>query len=166
MAYKSETFVFETVPKSVEELSSLKEAALETPFQAAALTVLALCRYCEDEKKGIEMLNFLKGPEDLSVNDMNFIRERLKDKKYLPNSYFEGATVENNYTPTEPLTITISENPYSYAEEGYAKLFIQSSGADQARPIQLRQKGKEQWFLWEQFLLASIRIPKEEDPWA
>jgi len=166
MAYKSESFIFEVLPKNVAELVALKEATLETPFQAAVLTVLSFCHYCENEEEGIEMLNFLKGPTPLSVADTNFIHERLKDKKYLPYSYFKGATVENNYTPTEPFTITISEDRYSYAEDGYAKLLIQSSGADQARPIQLRQKGKEQWFLWEQFLLSSIRIPKEEDPWA
>jgi len=166
MAYKSESFVFEVLPKSVEELTALEEAKLETPFQAAALTILSLCHYCENEEEGIKMLNFLKGPTPLSVTDLNFIHERLRDKEYLPYSYLEGASVENNYTPTKPYTITISEDIYSYAEEGYAKLLIQSSGADQPRPIQLRQKGKGQWFLWEQFLLASIRIPKEDDPWA
>ena len=163
---KSEKMNFSSVPKNVIELSALPEATLSTPFQAAALTVLALCRYCEDSQAGIEMLNFLKGPQPLSEYEKQFLHDRMRGKSYLPYSYFSGASVQNNYTPTKPLTIEISEDPYSYAEEGYAKLLIKSAGADQPRPMKLRRKGADKWFLWEQFLLSDIRQPLEEDPWA
>ena len=163
---KSETFVFASIPTNLDELSSLPEAAMNNPFQAAALTVLALCRYCEDTQMGIEMINFLKGPQPLSAYEIQFLRERLSGKKYVAYSYFMGTTPENNYTPANPLTITISEDPYSYAEDGYAKLVIRSSGADSPRPIKLRRKGQDQWFLWEQFLLSDIRQPIAADPWA
>ena len=162
----SETFVFNGIPQNTAELSTLPEAALQTPFQAAALTVLALCRYCEDAQAGIDMLNFLKGPQPLSEYEKQFLRERLTDKNYVVYSYLNGTSPENNYTPELPLTITIMDNQYSYNDEGYAKLLIQSSGADSPRPISLRQKGQDQWFLWEQFLLPDIRKPIEADPWA
>ena len=162
----SQTFIFNSVPQNVNELSALPEAALTNPFQAAALTVLALCRYCEDVNSGIEMLNFLKGPQPLSPYEQQFLRDRLRGKAYLPYSFFAGATTQNNYVPTKPLTITVKTDPYSYAEDGYAKLLIQSSGADQIRPIKLRCKGQTQWFLWEQFLLSEIRQPAASDPWA
>ena len=64
-----------------------------------------------------------------------------------------------------PITLTVSENPYSYQDEGYATLWIRSGGADSPRQVRLRRKG-EQWFLWEQFLLPDIRKPAAEDPWA
>ena len=163
---RSETFVFGKIPASLAEFSALPEAELKNPFQAAALTVLAICRYCDNPQSGIEMLNFLKGPQPLSTYEQQFLRDRLTGKKYLPYSFFEGASVQNNYTPSEPLTIIILDDPYSYAEEGYAKLLIKSSGADQVRPIKLRRKGQDQWFLWEQFLLSSIREPVAADPWA
>jgi len=162
----SQAFILSTIPQSVDELSALPEAALTSPFQAAALTVLALCRYCEDAKIGIDMLNFLKGPQPLSPYEQQFLRDRLTGKTYLPYSFFAGSSPQNNYTPTKPLTIVVSEDPYSYAEDGYAKLLIQSSGADQARPVKLRRKGQTQWLLWEQFLLSGIREPIENDPWA
>ena len=163
---RSETFTFNQIPANAAELSALPEAVLQTPFQAAALTVLALCRYCDDKQAGIDMLNFLKGPQPLSAYEKQFLQDRLTGKSYVAFSYLGGTSPENNYTPAQPLAITVSDNQYSYAEEGYAKLQIQSSGADSPRPISLRRKGQEQWFLWEQFLLPDIRKPVEADPWA
>ena len=161
-----ETFTFLGIPKSVTELSALPEAAMLNPFQTAALTILALCRYADDAAATVEMLDFLKGPTPLSPLERQFLRDRLTGKSYVPFSFFAGATVQNNYTPTMPFTVTVMENLYSYAEDGYAKLLIQSSGADQARPVQLRRKGQGQWFLWEQFLLSDVRQPAANDPWA
>jgi hypothetical protein len=112
------------------------------------------------------MLGYLKGPQPLSAYDKQFIADRFRDKDYVPRSYFVGAVPQNDYTPAEPYTINISENPYSYQEQGYAKLFIQSGGADSPRPVQLRKAKDGKWYLWEQFLLADIRVPESSDPWA
>ena len=40
---KRETFTFQSLPESLAEMQKLPEAKMETPFQTAALTVLALC---------------------------------------------------------------------------------------------------------------------------
>ena len=57
--------------------------------------------------------------------------------------------------------------PTSFDEEGYAKLYLKSSGADSPRPVQLRQKPSSgEWFLWDQMLLSQIREPISADPWA
>ena len=83
------------------------------------------------------------------------------------NSYFEGANRDNNYIPAEPLKITIYDNPYSYPEDGWATLHMDSSGADSPRQIKCRLKpSTNQWFLVENMALSDIRIPKEADPWA
>ena len=164
---KSETFTFTVLPESVDQLKALPEASLDSPFKTAALTVCALCAYAADKQIGIEMLNFLKGPKPLSPFEISFIDDRLRDgKTYVPFSYFKGATPDNNYTPTEPFSVTVSSNPYSNANEGYMKLFIRSGGADSPREIVMRMKGDGRWFLWDQFLLPDIRKPKAEDPWA
>ena len=63
-------------------------------------------------------------------------------------------------------TVRVSENPYSYQEQGYAKLYLYSGGADSPRPVQLRLAKDGKWYLWEQFLLADIRQPESADPWA
>lgn len=161
----SQTFTFAALPESVEEMKALPEASLDSPYKTAALTVCALCAYAAEKEIGIEMLNFLKGPQPLSAYDKTFLRDRFMDKTYVPFSYFEGAVPENDYTPNEPFKITVSSNPYSFNEEGYAVLWLTSGGADSPREIKLRKKG-DQWFLWDQMLLAGIRVPKSDNPWA
>ena len=163
---EKQTFIFNVLPESVEEMKALPEAALASPFQTAALTVCALCAYGAAPEIGIEMLNFLKGPQPLSEYDKQFLRDRFAAGKHIPFSYFEGAAAENDYTPSRPFKVTVQSNGYSYENEGYAKLFIPSGGADSPRPIVLRQKGSGQWFLWEQHLMSGIRTPKSRDPWA
>lgn len=164
---KSETFTFQTLPESLVEMQALPEASLDTPFKTAALTVCALCAYAADKQIGIEMLNWLRGPRPLSNHELSFLKDRFMDgKTYVPFSYFKGATPDNDYTPTQPFTVTFYTNPYSDANEGYKKLFVDSGGADNAREIVLRMRGDGKWFLWEQFLLVDIRAPKSSDPWA
>ena len=161
------TFTFSAIPTSVEQLQSLPEHTLDTPFKTAALTLLVLCHYQNDPAAVIEMLNDLKGPDNMSVFEQQFLRDRLSGKGYKPASYFAGATVENGYTPSVPYTITVEDNPYSYPDANYATMWVRSAGADSPRSIRLRKKPSTgQWFLVEIQCLSDIRIPAAEDPWA
>lgn len=47
---KNEIFTFTSFPESLAEMQVLPEAALDPPFQTAALTILALCAYAADRK--------------------------------------------------------------------------------------------------------------------
>ncbi len=164
---KKETFTFASLPESLAEMQSLPEASLDDPYKTAALTVCAICAYAADKNIGTEMLNWLRGPRPLGNAEISFLNDRFRDgKTYVPFSYFKGATPENDYTPDVPFTITIESNPYSDANEGYKKLFVRSSGADNPREIVLRKKGDGKWLLWEQIILVGIRDPKSADPWA
>ena len=130
-------------------MQTLPEASLDTPFKTAALTVLALCAYTADRNIGTEMLNWLRGPRPLNGQDISFLNDRFRD------------------TPSEPYTIIIESNHVSSEEQGYIKLFIPCGGADDPRPIKMRQRGSDgKWFLWEQYLLTGVRTPKAADPWA
>ena len=167
-ANKSESFTFAALPESLAELQALPEAALDTPFQTAALTVLALCAYAADRRIGQEMLNWLRGPRPLNGQDISFLNERFRDgKSYLPFTYFAGSTPDNNYTPARPYNVRVESSHVSDEERGYMKLFIPCGGADAPRPIKLRQRGSDgKWFLWEQYLLTGVRTPKAANPWA
>ena len=165
--HRRETFTFSALPESLAQLQALPEADLSDPFRTAALTVCALCAYGADRQVGIEMLNWLRGPRPLNGQDISFLNDRFRGgKDYLPFSYFAGASPENHYTPREPFTLFVESSPVSGAEPGYRKLFIPCGGADSPRPIKLRMKGDGRWFLWEQYLLTSIRPPEADDPWA
>lgn len=161
-----QTFTFSNLPETLAQLRSLPEATLETPFQTAALTVCALCAYGAEKSTGEEMLNWLRGPRPLSGYDISFLNDRFRDGIHVPFSYFKGATPDNDYTPGYPFTLVIEAGPYADANPGYKKLHIRSGGADNPREIVLRQAKSGQWFLWEQYLMVSIRQPQSEDPWA
>lgn len=164
---KSKTFTFTALPESLAQMQALPEASLDSPFKTAALTVCALCAYAADKNIGTEMLNWLRGPRPLNGTEISFLNDRFRDgKTYIPFSYFEGATPDNDYTPSEPFRITVQSTHVSGEEQGYMKLFIPCGGADSPRPIKLRMKGDGKWFLWEQYLLTGIRTPKSADPWA
>ena len=165
-AVQKKTFAFPTLPESLEEMQVLPEATLEDPFQTAALTVCALCAYAADKCIGTKMLNWLRGPRPLSPHDLSFLNDRFRDGINIPFSYFKGAVPGNDYTPSQPFTLTIEAGLYADANPGYKKLFIRSGGADNAREVVLRMRGDGKWFLWDQFLLVGIRDPKSADPWA
>lgn len=154
------------LPKNLSELKELKQAKLSSPQDTAACFIAAICRYSESPEDTMEMIEFLNGPTELTAYDKQFYKDRLYEKEYLPKSYLKGSKPENNYNPTKPYTVIISSNPYSYDQENIVKLFIKSSGADSPRPITLRLKPSTgEWFLWDQALLAGIRIPASSDPW-
>ncbi|MBQ3792301.1 MAG: hypothetical protein II797_04260 [Clostridia bacterium] len=164
---KTEEIVFAKIPENLDEFKALPQASLSSPFEAAAMTVLALCFYPENSELCLSMLEYLRGPSGpLSVADKQFLKDRFTDSTYVPRSYFVGSTPATDYTPSEPYTVKVSENPYSYNEQGYAKLFLTSGGADSPRGVTLRQGKDGKWYLWEQFLLAGIRKPESSNPWA
>ena len=177
--HKSKTFVFADYPKkcltragfatyypkNADELKKMPELDFSSPLSTAAFAMLVLLEYDESPENTIEMLNVLKGPQPMNGMDVQFLRDRIKGRGYIPRSYFEGSSVKNDYTPNVPYKITVSEYAYTYQSEGYAKVQVQSSGADSPRPIELRRKGN-QWFLWRNLALSDIRTPASVDPWA
>ena len=164
---RTETFTFAALPAQLSELKTFPEAALTSPFAAAALSLAALASFGRAPEAAYEMLDFLKGPEPLSPYEKQFIRERLDGKDYKILSYFDGATPANGYTPDRPYRIRVSAGPYSYPEENWATMLVHSGGADSPRQIRLRRKPSTgQWFLVELQCLSDVRVPAAADPWA
>ena len=165
---KSKTFTFETLPQTTDELAGLPEAALTDVYAVAALSLLALTRFDANRQESISMLNFLKGPDPMSPMATQQIADRFMDGKfYIVNSFFEGATPANNYTPSKPYKVKVSSTPYSFDNENWAVLYLHSGGADSPRPVKLRKKPSTgQWFIVEIQYLSDVRPPVAEDKWA
>ena len=164
---KSERVVFNSLPESYEQFISLPQASMSTPFQTAAMAVLAFCFYPNDKEVCYKMIDFLRGPRPMNGADKQFIADRFRAKDYVPRSYFAGATPGNDYQPQSPYTVEVRENQYTYSVEGIAKLFIPSGGADDPRPIQVRKAKDGKWYLWEySSILLDIRKPESSNPWA
>lgn len=160
--------VFNILPKNLEEMKALPEATLKEPYYAAALALAALLQFKDNKEACFEMLEFLNGPTELSTFTKSFISEHLGEADYIPKSYFEGSSPDNDYTPKEPYTCTIYKTSISEdIDEGYMRLFVNSSGADSPREIRMRKKPSTgEWFVAELYLFAGIRKPKSANPWA
>ncbi len=157
------------MPTSLENFKGMEGADFKDPNKVVALTIVALSMYPINKDLCVEMLNYLKGPRPLSNYEIQFLSDRFRNKDYLAVSYFNGATPENEYEPSEPLTVTVYKTSHSedLISEGYLQLFVKSGGADSARGVKLRKKESTgEWFLWEYFLLPDIRKPQSADPWA
>lgn len=149
------TFTFKALPKSLEDLESIPQSAMKTPFMTAALTVMALCQYSQDSDSGNDILNYLRGPRTVTEHELKFINERLAENKRIPFSYLKGANSENDFTPSSPYCITVYETQNSYANEGYAQIFVDSSFDHKPHQITLRWRN-DQWLLWDQYLLVGL----------
>lgn len=160
-----QSITFNDIPKSLDEFTKLSQASMRSPFDTAALTILALSLYEYDKASCFAMLDFLRGSRPMNYMDKQFISERLDSMIYLARSYFVGANPGNNYHTCKPYTVEIYEDKHSYKEPNFAKLYISSGGADSFRAIQLRLAKDGKWYLWEQFLLVSIRKPESANPW-
>lgn len=158
--------VFQTLPDTFEQFKALPQAQLSTPFDTAAIVVLALCFYPQDPQLSMDMYRFVSGPRTINQMEFDFIKDRFRDYDYVPRSYFKGAVPSNDYKPSEPYTVRVNENPYTYQNEGYAKMFLTSGGADSQRFVMLRKAKDDKWYLWEQFILVGIREPSSASPWA
>lgn len=166
---KTTVVTLSSLPQNADEMRAMPEFTLSDPFTVLAFSVAAMNRYPTDREACREMLNVLKGPEPLTQRELQFINDRFMDgRDYVARSYFGGTSPENDYTPSQPYTVKITEQFNSRENEGYIKLFLTSSGADSIRPITLRNKASTgEWFLWEfDGMLSSIRIPKSADKWA
>ena len=156
----------QTLPAALAELEALPRT---TPEEVCAGFLCALNLFQTDRDAGVAAMDLLRGPRPMTPYDIQFLRDRLRGKEYLPLAYFEGAAPENGYTPAKPYTLNVLPDPRPQdVEPGYLRVYLKTAGADSPRPMKLRQKGSTgEWFLWEySSILSGIRVPAALDPWA
>lgn len=160
------TIVFDKLPANVDELKAMPEASLNEPEYGAALFLAVMMHYGVNKEETYEMLELLKGPYGLSVYEKQFLDNRMANGDYVVRSFFNGTSPENDYTPLMPYAIE-TERGFDQEIDGRMRILMSSSGADSKRYVLLRHKpSTNQWFVEEQMLLAMIRTPKSQDPWA
>ncbi len=163
-----------TYEKLIENVDEINQEDMQDAFKTAGMAVHAICNYNpENPEKFFNLLSKLMGEaQEISNLMKQSISDRMKQNEkwpYIGKSYFNGATPDNDYTPSMPLSIEVKDNPYSYTEEGYARLLLKSGGADTDRFITLRKMKDGRWVVWSDSiigLLADIRKPESTNPWA
>ena len=162
---------YENLTLTKEELENTTRS---NPYNVVGLFVKLLATYNpKKENDFYEKLQFLQGDfQPLSALMKQNIKDRMlqNDKySYIGKSYFTGATPENDYTPSIPYELEISENAYSDVEEGIKKLFVKSGGADSLRGVMVRLAKDGNYYIWSDSfmgLLTDIRKPESKNPWA
>lgn len=157
--------VFEQLPQTTEDLEALLSLYPQSDARhTAAFFIASLVRYVDSSDDGLAMIDLLRGPQPMNGTEINFLKDRLREKSYLPAAYFEGASPGNDYTPDAPWTLVIYDDPMN-AEEGYFYVQAATTGADSRRRITLREKDGL-YYLWEYSnILTGIRLPASLDPW-
>lgn len=157
--------VFHQLPQTAADLETLLSTYPQSDARSAgAFFIASLVRYVDSADDGLAMIDLLRGPRPLNGMEKDFLKDRLREKTYLPGAYFEGAIPENDYTPDTPWTLTVYDDPVE-AEEGYCYVQVATSGADSKRRITLREKDGL-YYLWEySSVLSGIRLPAAQDPW-
>ncbi len=162
-----------SLPDSVTSFSALQAQIAQTPEGGAALFALALLLFSETPDLGAPCLALAAAPErraardlgaPLSKRDQQFVISQLRDRAYLPRSYFQETSPENGYAlPSLPYRCEISTNPYSGDPvQGVYKVFLQCSGADRPRPVTVKRDAAGLWHASEwSSLLSGIRPPVE-----
>ena len=162
---------YENLTLTKEELENIPR---RDPYNVVGLFVKLLVTYDpKKENEFYEKLQFLQGDfQPLSALMKQNIKDRMlqNDKySYIGKSYFLGATPENDYTPSVPYELEISENAYSDGEEGIKKLFVKSGGADSLRGVMVRLAKDGNYYIWSDSfmgLLSDIRMVESKNPWA
>ena len=167
------------LPCSVEEFTALRDQVAITPQGGAAMMVVALLLYTENEDLGrqcltvaVDQARLQDGPKgykgrQLSTPDLQRIQLQVKGKEYLARSYIRGATPANGYAlPQPPLVVECSDNPYSGSvESGTYNVFVACSGADTPRPVTAKRNDKGIWKASEwSTLIVGIKAPARVVP--
>lgn len=158
----------------IDSKEKMMEVDRTNPYNVAALLVHAICNYdINDDSKFVEMLEYLEGEfQTITPLAKQSIKDRmLQNDKYsfIGKSYFVGAVPGNDYNPSIPYEIDVTENDYSDDAEGYKRLFLKSGGADSIRPITLRLAKDGNYYVWSDSymgLLSDIRPVESSNPWA
>jgi len=143
---------FTVLPKTLAELTASPYNDLRTPISTAALFVVALNAYSQNRDESIAMINYLRGPDPLNSDDIRFLDERMalsNREGCLARSYLKGATPQNGYTPSQPYTVEITDNPYSYYDQDHATVSVRCGGSGDPRSIAMRKAADGLWYLGE-----------------
>jgi len=162
------------MPQTIESFVALRDKIADTPEGGAAIFLVALKIYVDNQELGEQCLvisvdmNGLRSGDtykgySLLNSDMSLIKSQILDKnKKVPDSYIKGSSPENNYTVKLPYVYEFSSNPYSGdAKSGTYKIFVKCSGADSARPITLKQNNHG---IWKASNFSSVLVGIKKTP--
>ena len=161
---KELTIEFLALPKNVEDLKLIDRNGDNGKFVVVALLLASLKTWKkEDEETCSEMMKELLNSPTVPNNYSNFTKSFVKDRMlqndkydFLADTYFDGASPDNGYTPNNPISITLREYPYApqlstmYGPNIYVEKIVSDfKGADSERSVSVYKDPKDnKWYIW------------------
>ena len=176
------TYTFIKIPTNAEELKQYDITTADSRYKTMDFLILAYRTWTPTNPTDCEeMISYLNNKE-MTQYYKNFLRDRMKADngyKYLGNSYLNGATPANNYTPSKPISITLRQDtlpgkgnsisediPYfepTQTTPAIYRSFTDFAGSDSSRWICTYKHSKTgKWYIWDQSwhdLLTRIKQP-------
>lgn len=159
------------MPSDLSSFQAMYDAAASSPEGAVSMMLVALWVYSEDSELGQKMLTICVNPERLMDGDkghdgrqlsnleLQALRDRLQNRRYMVQSYFLGTGPEMDYEIAPPYRVSTYTNPHSNLGNQMLKVFVFCNGADNPRPVTLKNHGGV-WKVNEwSSLTLSIRKP-------
>ena len=175
------TYTFSTIPTNVEELKQYNISGDDGRYKVLALYIMSLRTWKpENQTDCEEMIGYLCNKQ-LSVYEKQRLAEQMKKSKqylYLGNAFLNGSTPANNYTPSQPYSITLTQdsvvdedqvyipaNPSIPSPDQY-RAFIYCKASDSGKWIDVYKSSKdENWYMYKWMdLITSIKAPASSNP--
>ena len=168
------------MPTTIDEFVALRNTVADTPQGGAAMMIVALYAYAQDETLGHQCLavavdhsRLEEGPNgykgwQVRTPDRRRVHQQIAGRAYVVHSYVRGTSPESGYRlPAPPYGIELSTNPYSGdLGSGIYKVFVASSGADSPRPVTLKRDALGIWkaYEWSSLLVGVAVSAGQEAP--
>ncbi len=148
---------FAKVPDTMDEFLELREKHAYTPEGGAAMFILSMIIFTQNEKLGKNCLTVTLDNSELikstggykgyeTAPGFKYYISRLRDMPWIPFSYIQETSYSQGYALPEGMsTILFSANPYAQVGENTVKIFVSCTGADNPRPILLKKNDKGIW---------------------
>ena len=175
------TYTFSTIPTNVEELKQYNISGDDGRYKVLALYIMSLRTWKpENQTDCEEMIGYLCNKQ-LSVYEKQRLAEQMKKSKqylYLGNAFLNGSTPANNYTPSQPYSITLTQdsvvdedqvyipaNPSIPSPDQY-RAFIYCKASDSGKWIDVYKSSKDgNWYMYKWMdLITSIKAPASSNP--
>ena len=174
-------YTFSTIPTNVEELKQYNISGDDGRYKVLALYIMSLRTWKpENQTDCEEMIGYLCNRQ-LSVYEKQRLAEQMKKSKqylYLGNAFLNGSTPANNYTPSQPYSITLTQdsvvdedqvyipaNPSIPSPDQY-RAFIYCKASDSGKWIDVYKSSKDgNWYMYKWMdLITSIKAPASSNP--
>lgn len=165
----------EKMPKSEKEFLALRDKLASTPEGGAAVFLVSMLTFSEDQKLGMKFFTIALAKDNLTAGNVYkgfkpdsgvmYHFDRLADpkRKRAPYSYIDGTVMDNGYKAALPYTFVITTNAYSVKNENCIKVFVNSSATSYPRPITMQKNDKNIWKALEiSSMSLDVPMPSED----